>query len=1233
MHLPQLPSPKSESNLAPHPAVPVLEGLEPRMLLSGDILVTIDSLSTTDTTPQLTGTVGDDTAAVVVRVNGANYSATNNADGTWTLADDTIAPALDPGIYDVDVLATAGTSFGTDESTNELAITSEVPLVTVNDLTTNQLRPAITGTVDDPDASITVTVHGADYAALNNGNGTWTLQSNVIAILGEGTYDVSVAADNGDGHVGHDETTDELVIDRTDPAMTVDPLTAHVASPALSGTVVDVDTEATIVVAVNGHSYAAVNNGDGTWSLAAGTVAALTDGAYDVSVTATDAAGNIGTDETTNELEVVLPPSVTIAPLATQLRSPALSGTVSDDSATITVTVNGGTYDAVNGADGTWSLDAGIIADLPDGVYNVVGEATAGGLSGTDKTVNELTIDNVAPTVTVTSLSTSDHRPQLGGTVDEPDATVTVTVEGTDYTATNNGDGTWTLPDNTTDTLTSGPHDVLVSAEDPAGNEGSDPGTDALSVLPLVTVDSVATPDASPALSGSVDSTDATVTVTVDGGTYDAVNDGEGTWSLDAGIIADLAEGTYDVQVEATVDGVTGTDETLYELVVDMTAPTVTMDPVVDPGDSPALSGTVTEPTATVVVTVDGTDEYTATNNGDGTWTLPEGTIAPLSEDTHDVSVTATDAAGNTGSHETTITIHVPPVVTVDTLLTNDSTPTLTGTVSDAGQGDLVGLTVLVTVNGHEYAADVDTAAGTWTFDGDSITSPLADGTYNVSVTATDIGLAEGTDDTVDELTVDTVKPEVGMTDLTTSQTSPELTGSVDDPEADVVVNVNGTDYDATNNGDDTWSIARYVIPNLPAGTHDVTVTATDPAGNVSDPAGAELTITTTAPTVTIDPLTTTNRSPALTGTVGSPDAAVIIRVNGHNYDATNNGDGTWTLEAGTIPALSTTTYEVQAWAQDEYDNYGLDDTLGELTIIPQMTVYLTPVNRRLSFHDEDGTAVGISLRDHRGTSYVAVTLDADSQMNLLRTNAVTSVIRADSGVSIASISFLGDTFGITVVTTGGRIAGTAIGSISGSGDVGSLKAMSSTLTGSLNMTGYISSLSLASVRGDITMTGMAERAIRISVRNDVTESNIRIVNSSIATFSAGSMVNAALYCGVLGTPDVNTDGVWDLPTLANLRPDYRIGSVRVTGYRGAAGDLFVNSNIGCDWIGSVTLKEVMTDNTLFDGEGDPVNLGDFGVAANTIRSLSITHDRGSYSWRNGWPAGFDPENFVVRVV
>ncbi|MFI8147093.1 Ig-like domain-containing protein, partial [Acinetobacter sp. ABJ_C5_2] len=71
--------------------------------------------------------------------------------------------------------------------------------------------------------------------------------------------------------------------------------------------------------------------------------------------------------------------------------------------------------------------------------------------------------------------------------------------------------------------------------------------------------------------------------------------------------------------------------------------------------------------------------------------------------------------------------------------------------------------------------------------------------------------------------------------------------GTVNDPTATVVVTVDGVDYPATNNGNGTWTLADNTLPVLADGPHTVTVTATDPAGNVSTPVTGTVTVDTAA--------------------------------------------------------------------------------------------------------------------------------------------------------------------------------------------------------------------------------------------------------------------------------------------------------------------------------------------------------------------------------------------------
>ncbi|WP_421843862.1 Ig-like domain-containing protein [Marinobacter algicola] len=343
---------------------------------------------------------------------------------------------------------------------------------------------------------------------------------------------------------------------------------------------------------------------------------------------------------------------------------------------------------------GNVSVTGQDLSGLADGELTVTMTVTdEAGNSGS--VVSTTTLDQTAPSVGVNPRTTNDTTPALTGTVDDASADVTVTVNGNDYSATNNGDGTWTLADDTVPALGAGDYTVTATAVDPAGNEGSNTGTLTVDTsVPAVTFDRLSTNDTTPALSGTVDNATADITVTVDGNDYSATNNGDGTWTLADDQLLSLAEGDYTVEVTATgasgnVGSVSGT------LTIDTTAPSVTVDPAGN-GD---LTGTA-EPGSTVNIDTDGdgTADYTLEADVDGLWSVTPDT--PLADGT-DVSVTATDEAGNTSD---------PVTITVDTVAPD--APTLDLANDTGADGDGVTIDGTVTVGGLEPGA-------TWSYSTD----------------------------------------------------------------------------------------------------------------------------------------------------------------------------------------------------------------------------------------------------------------------------------------------------------------------------------------------------------------------------------------------------------------------------------------------------------------------------------------------------------------------------------
>ncbi|ELN6939118.1 VCBS domain-containing protein, partial [Vibrio alginolyticus] len=391
------------------------------------------------------------------------------------------------------------------------------------------------------------------------------------------------------------------------------------------------------------------------------------------------------------------------------------------------------------------------------------------------------------------------------------------------------------------------------------------------------------------------------VQVDVDGdglSDYTTVADGNGDWSITPD--APLADGTT---VTATASDEAGNESAPATVVVDGVAPIVSVNDATTNDATPTLTGSVDDATASVTVTVDGAD-YPATNNGDGTWTLADNTLASLADNSYTVTVTATDEAGNQGVASGTLVIDTTGPSNGDgsnSIAFNDGgdellSETESVSVSLSGQVE-VGATIdsILVSDGN---TNISIPTTNITVDGSGVVtvnnlnlSGLSDGLITVFMEVTD---AVGNTGTVTDTTIldtsvsggvigepivsfDSITTDSGTGgDFITSDTTLVLTGTINTSEATLLtVNVSGTIYtegtdpELTIDGSGNW-VLDLSNATLSLGTHSVIATVTDEAGNSESSLAQDIVIQSIDavedtssldmgdPTVTVSPAQTT---------------------------------------------------------------------------------------------------------------------------------------------------------------------------------------------------------------------------------------------------------------------------------------------------------------------------------------------------------------------------------------
>ncbi|MDC4924995.1 Ig-like domain-containing protein, partial [Acinetobacter baumannii] len=728
--------------------------------------------------------------ATVTFKDAAGNSSSVNDTQTYTI--DTVAPNTDEVDFSVDSV-TADNVINASEASGNVTITGVLKNIPADATTT----------------VVTVVVNGVSYTAtVDKAAGTWTVNvpgSGLVADTDK-TIDATVTFTDTAGNSSTVSDTQLYTLDTTAPDVdgvnfTVDSVTADnvinaseaAGEVTITGVLKNIPADATttvVTVVVNGVSYTAtVDKAAGTWTVnvpGSGLVAD-TDKTIDATVTFTDTAGNSSTvsdtqlytlDTTAPDVDgvnftvdsVTADNVINASEAAGEVTITGVLKNIPADATTtvVTVVVNGVSYTAtVDKAAGTWTVSvpgSGLVADTDKTIDATVTFTDAAGNSSSVNDTQTYTLDTTAPTVVLEDISTNDNTPALTGTVSDPSATVVVTIDGVDYPAVNNGDGTWTLADNTLPVLTDGSHTVTVTATDAAGNKGTDTGVVTVDTaapntgtvnfsINSVTADNVI--NASEA-SGNVtvtgvlknvpaDAANTVVTVVINGQTYTATVDSTaGTWTVSVSGSDLTADADKTIDAKVTFTDAAGNSSSVNDTqtyTIDTTAPDA---PVINPvnGTDP-ITGTA-EPGSTVTVTYPDGTTATVVAGPDGTWTVPN----PGLNDGDKVTAIATDPAGNPSLPGTAIVDAVGPntdgvnftvdSVTADNVINASEASgnvTVTGVLKNV-PADAANTVVTVVINGQTYTATVDSTAGTWTVSvsGSDLTAD-ADKTIDAKVT------------------------------------------------------------------------------------------------------------------------------------------------------------------------------------------------------------------------------------------------------------------------------------------------------------------------------------------------------------------------------------------------------------------------------------------------------------------------------------------------------------------
>ncbi|WP_079849670.1 Ig-like domain-containing protein [Salmonella enterica] len=476
----------------------------------------------------------------------------------------------------------------------------------------------------------------------------------------------------------------------------------------------------------------------------------------------------------------------------------------------------------------------------------------------------------------------------------------------------------------------------------------------------------------------------------------------DGTYNLEAE--AKTADGSGSAKLVITIDSVT--DKPTFELSPESS---VSGHKGLTPTLTPSIVGTAEE-NAKVDIYVDNKLVASVDVDKDGKWSY-EFKDNELSEGENSIKVVAVDKAGN--KNETTDSIITDTIApekptielddSSDSGIKNDSitNSTLLTFIGVAEPGSTVSIYL-----GLKHLGEVIVAKdGTWSY---TLTTPLKDGEYNITATATDI--AGHTSATANlPFTIDTrisyFSAEIETTDDSgivgdnvTNNTRPTFTGKTEPNAIISVINSETGEeviFKANDKGEWTFNFTSDSVE----GVNNLTFTVEDVAGNKKDFSFSYVidTVAPVPPTVSLEDfvvlpngiILSGNDLPALVGTA-EPKSTILLMRDGKLYDSIEvDSNGTWNYQFSN--KFLQGAYDIEIISQDAAGNKSS-------TVKYSFTIQteVVPPKAELDASDDSGAKGDWITNKHNALTLLG-TADRFATVNILIDGKTIGVTTADA--------------------------------------------------------------------------------------------------------------------------------------------------------------------------------------------------------------------------------------------